>query len=453
MAAGPGQGPSVAILTGDLIGLAAPDRAWFIAPTARMQIDGNIRLPESVTSEYYTSSGEYHRPDMINGPSMRRTRLEIAGGFLERFAFVLGADFSSLALPAMADVYVNARIHPLLNVQVGQFDAPFTMENRTLDRNLDFHERSLAVRAVGIPTNKEIGLMLWGEMPNRFLYYSVGAFTGDGPNRLNRDNYMDVMGRAFAHPLITLGGLLQNLQIGASMRLGWRGKSVDYPYPTMTTQGGWTFFDSALMASGMPITIVPDGFQFGFGAEMDVPIGRFDFRAEYINVRNGTSEMAAAASDPLLLAGSAQRLGYQTAFGYYGQVGYWLLGDPAINGRAGYQNPPSIPIVRTVANQPPYALQAVARFDGVTTWYQGSVRGNPRGSGPADGSYEVWAAEFGVNFWWTRHARLSLNYVQYFFPNRSTGSGDPGFFQNHAHGPNGAASAFGELSARLWLSL
>src|SRR5205085_11688174 len=131
---------------------------------------------------------------------LRRARIELVGGFLGRFTYMIGAEFTSAAAPVATDLIVNARVFPFLNFQVGQFDAPFTMENRTSDKYIDFMERSLAVRAFGIPTNKEPGLMVWGETSERLFYYSLGVFNGDGQNRLNRDNNVDVIGRAFFHP-------------------------------------------------------------------------------------------------------------------------------------------------------------------------------------------------------------------------------------------------------------
>ena len=59
----------------------------------------------------------------------------------------------------------------------------------------------VAVRALGVPTNKELGAMLWGETADRLLFYSVGVFNGDGQNRPNFDDQAEVMGRVFTHPI------------------------------------------------------------------------------------------------------------------------------------------------------------------------------------------------------------------------------------------------------------
>jgi hypothetical protein len=449
-----GAWPPLASWHNDVFYIASPDQNWFVAPTGRLQVDGYLYTPFSATHDYTTPSGEYRRPDLMNTILLRRARIEVMGGFLRWFTFFLGGELGSAGTPIATDLIFNARVHPLLNAQLGQFDAPFTMENRTSDKYLDFLERSMAVRALGVPTNKEIGLMLWGEMPSRLFYYSIGVFNGDGQNRLNRDNYFDGIGRIFAHPFILMRGPLANLQIGGSFRAGWRGPSVDYPYPSMTTQGGWAFFNAAIAGGANPLTIVPEALQLGFAGEIEVPIRRFDLRGEVIWIRNGTAEMAAAPSDAPRLAGPAQRLGMLTGLGGYVQVGYWLFGDVEVNGRPGYENPVALNLDRADRAALPLGIQLITRFDVVHALYEGSSRSDPHATpAAADGVYEVYGAEFGANLWWTRHVRFSLNYMQYFFPNRRDGAGAPLPAENHAIGPHGAESSFGELSARVGLVL
>ena len=89
---------------------------------------------------------------------------------------------------------------PWANIQIGQFDAPFTLENRTVDKYIDFMERSITVRSFAVPMNKEIGVMLHGMAPQKYLRYELGIFNGDGGNVRNPDNHFDVIGRAYFAP-------------------------------------------------------------------------------------------------------------------------------------------------------------------------------------------------------------------------------------------------------------
>ncbi len=166
---------------------------------------------------------------------LRRIRAEASGEILHRIFFNISGDFGATALDnpkgtnetsasapgtsatastaryasaqtaklsaAPANVWVNVRANDVLNAQIGQYNAPFMLENRTSERYTAFMERSLAVRDVGIPTNKEIGLMLWGETHEKLFYYSAGYFDGAGQNRLGTDGRGDALARVFFHTL------------------------------------------------------------------------------------------------------------------------------------------------------------------------------------------------------------------------------------------------------------
>ena len=449
--------PPLAGWHNDLFYITNPGHDFFIVPTGRLQADGYAYVGgNGITSEYTSGSTmAYHRPDVADGFVLKRARIEVAGGFLGRFTYQLGADFTSAAAPIGTDIFVNARVtdSTLVNFQLGQFDAPFTMENRTSDKYFDFMERSLAVRAFGFPNNKELGLMAWGETADRLFYYSVGVFDGDGQNRVNRDGSFDVMGRVFAHPLITTGGLLQNLQLGGSFHYGYRNASTDYAYNAMTTQAGWTFFNPQVAGGMNPMTVVADASQLGVAGELDLPIDRFDLRAEFIYRHNNTREMAAASSAPTSLPGEALRYGDISGIGYYVQVGYWLWGTPGVNGRPGYQNPPDLKLNRPDPQTLPMGLQAVARFDAVNFHYNGGARQAGMGATSADGLYAVYAAEFGLNYWATKHVRFSVNYLQYFFPNQAAAGATATADNDHAKGPHNNASGFGEVTMRVGLAL
>jgi hypothetical protein len=453
--------PLVPIIAGwhnDLFFLSSADHSFFLAPTGRLQIDGfaftgSGSNPFNVTNDYTTAAGVFTRSPIKDGFLIRRARIEVVGGFLDRFTFMLGADFASGSTPIATDDFIDARVFPTLHFQFGQFDAPFTMENRTSDKYFDFIERSLAVRAFAFPSNKDVGLMMWGETTNRLVYYSLGIFDGDGQNRINRDNNPEVIGRVFAHPLITMGGPLANLQIGGSFLYGARGQSVDYAYPAMTTAGGFTLFNPQIAGGANPVTIVPDADQLAVAGEIDIPINRFDLRAEVMWVRNDTREMSAASTDAAHLVGPTTRFGAIEGFGYYVQAGAWLWGTPGVNGRPGYENPPALNLERPDPPTPPMGLQLVARVDGMDFHYNGSGRIGTTMMSAADGHYSVVAVEGALNFWATRHVRFTIDYKQLFFPGQPAMAGMFMPEDNHMHGPHGGSDTYGELGVRVGLAL
>ncbi|HEX3854667.1 MAG TPA: hypothetical protein VHW01_27075, partial [Polyangiaceae bacterium] len=110
-------------------------------------------------------------------------------------------------------------------------------------------ERSMTVRDVAVPTQKQLGVMLWGEA-FKVLNYSVGLFDGEGQNRPNLDSRSDVFARAYLMPLLDRTDALKNLEVGASVRYGTRDPHwVSYDIPALTTQGQYAFWSPTYTSS------------------------------------------------------------------------------------------------------------------------------------------------------------------------------------------------------------
>ena len=380
---------------------------------------------------------------------LRRVRPEISGEFLGKWRFMLAGDFGATAIDnpratnetsasapgvaptaataryasgettrfqaAATDVFINYRAGSVFNVMVGQMDAPFMMENRTSDKFIPFMERSLAVRAVGIPTNKEIGGMFWGELPSRHFYYSVGAFNGDGQNRPNVDSRFDLIGRMFVHPLASADlreTTLKDLQLGVSGRYGSRDRKwVDYDYPVMTTQGAFPFWSPTYTGSKGPMHIVPAGDQLAFAGELRVPVSRLDVTGELVYVKNGTRE-----SPDGLQATESDRFGAISGTSYYASLAYWIYGQRDVNGVPGYGNPPRLDWTKSDPAEPLQAVQLLAKWEQIALKYESASRSGTPDANNVDGNIKVNALSFGVNYWATKHVRLTLNYVWNRFP-------------------------------------
>jgi phosphate-selective porin len=377
---------------------------------------------------------------------VRRIRPEISGEFLGHWRFMIAGDFGATALDnangmnellaappgaaptgttarfapadttrfqaAATDAFINYRNSSVFNIEVGQMDAPFTMENKTSDKYLPFMERSLAVRAVAIPTNKEMGAMVWGETENRVVYYSVGPYMGDGQNRPNVDSRMDVFARSFVHPFATASWMakdnpFRDAQVGASFHYGSRDRKwVNYDYPVMTTQGAVAFWSPVYRGAKGNTHVIPAGDQLAVAYELRVPIDRFDVTSEFAYVQNGTREAIEG-----LQSTSSERFGRIWGYSYYAMVGYWVFGRRDINGVPGYGNPPRLDWSRTDPVVPDQALQILAKWEQVALQYRGASRsGQPDAKG-IDGDIKVNALSFGANYWATKHVRLSLNYI------------------------------------------
>ena len=387
------------------------------------------------------------------GFELRRARLELAGEFFQTWQWQLGAEFAPSAddnvaantaslgckvnastsletcnpqespvdnptsKPAPTDAFINYAGTPWTNVQVGQYYLPFSLENRISDNTTAFLERALVVRSLAAPLQRDIGAMFWGESPDHLLYYTVGVFNGDGPNRPNPDTRYDFAGRVFVRPFVTtMAGPTKWAQIGFSAHGGSRDPNrVGYDMPALTTSEGFAFWRPTYTDSfGRLVHIIPSSSQAAFGGDLYLPIGSFDLTSEFVYASYHTRE----AVDGLQLSPFTERLGALEGWGLYAQVGYWIIGDHDILGHPSYGRP--IHVDLTKAQRPAeHGLQAVARFDQLMLKYDGASRGGTANSKSPDGDVDVSSFTLGVNYWATRHLRVSVNYGYYALPARS----------------------------------
>ena len=144
---------------------------------------------------------------------LRRTRINLTGDFAEQFDFKVEGDFGQgdglnsnrLAFSA-TDIFVNWHQFAEANVKVGQWKAPFGLEQLTPDPSLIIIERSLPTGA--ITPDRQIGAQLWGKpftniWPDEkdLLTYYAGIFNGNGRNvSVNDNNNFMYVGRLEVMP-------------------------------------------------------------------------------------------------------------------------------------------------------------------------------------------------------------------------------------------------------------
>jgi phosphate-selective porin OprO/OprP len=132
---------------------------------------------------------------------LRRARITLTGDFAEQFDFTVQGDFeqsdglSSATRTGFSgtDIFINWHGIPEANLKVGQWKAPFGLENLTSDALILTIERSLPTGAI-VP-ERQIGVMLWGkpltniapEQKDLVTYYA-GIFNGNGRNFNTNDN-------------------------------------------------------------------------------------------------------------------------------------------------------------------------------------------------------------------------------------------------------------------------
>ncbi|MEO6870841.1 MAG: porin [Chthoniobacterales bacterium] len=149
---------------------------------------------------------------------LRRARINLSGDFAEQFDFKIEGDLeqSDAAITALksvntttgatttvtnsnrvefsgTDIFINWHGVPEANVKIGQWKAPFGLENLTPDALIYTIERSLPTGAI-VP-ERQIGAMVWGkpltnaasDYKDAVTYYA-GIFNGNGRNFNNNDN-------------------------------------------------------------------------------------------------------------------------------------------------------------------------------------------------------------------------------------------------------------------------
>ena len=131
---------------------------------------------------------------------LRRARINLSGEFAENFDFKIEGDFeqgdgtsSGRTAFSATDIFVNWHQIPEAQIKVGQYKAPFGLEQITSDTKLFVIERSLPTGA--LTPERQIGVQIWGkpfehvwpEQKDLVTYYA-GIFNGNGRNTTVNDN-------------------------------------------------------------------------------------------------------------------------------------------------------------------------------------------------------------------------------------------------------------------------
>jgi len=144
---------------------------------------------------------------------LRRARINLTGEFAEQFDFKIEGEFqqSDVTLTVRdatgrtlasnstrtafggTDIWINWHQFPEFQIKVGQYKAPFGLEQITSDTKLFLAERSQVTSA--LTPERQVGVEVWGKpFANLFpeqkdlVSYRVGIFNGNGRNNVVNDN-------------------------------------------------------------------------------------------------------------------------------------------------------------------------------------------------------------------------------------------------------------------------
>jgi len=396
--ASPLPGPTETVGMADRLYVRTPGDEVVLFPGGRVQVDG----------------AGFPRQSPKSGVYLRRARVELSGWLGRIFYFDVAADFvpspedanavAPSALSATDDYVSLVPFGNRLILQAGQFDAPFTLENRTSDNYTTFIERSMVARSLGVPRNKEVGVMAHGLLGDGVFYYSAGVFNGNGPGFRNFDNQPDAIGRLVVYPFAVREGMFRRLEVGGS---GWFGRHVLGPaFPLQATPGGYPFL-MPRWVTGQPastLELLENGYVTAFGGELTLPFGnRFGIRGEGVYKQQKLGEVDAAPSvGPITPLGNATLKG----FAAYADAWFWLAGDDRMLPVPGLQLPQRLD--RRYRRSFEDGLQLAVRGEILK---EDLISDQPTLGNPTRATTRVISGTAGVNYWRGAFARISLNYV------------------------------------------
>ncbi len=252
---------------------------------------------------------------------LRRARINLTGEFAEQFDFKMEGDFensdginSNRTAFSATDIFVNWHRYPEVQIKVGQWKAPFGLEQTTPDTSLFVIERGLPTGA--ITPERQIGIQLWGKpftniWPDEkdLLTYYAGIFNGNGRNTtLNDNNNFMLVGRIELMPFKgELFGQDASLKLGGDM-LNSRddaGTNISQSLNLKVNSDG----------SLSPFTLPGADERTAWSADAWLNIGPFDLIGEYL----------AEDVDGRTVAGKPPGFKDFDPSGWYIQASYFLL--------------------------------------------------------------------------------------------------------------------------------
>jgi phosphate-selective porin OprO/OprP len=235
---------------------------------------------------------------------LRRARINLSGDFAEQFDFKIEGDFElgdtglnvrdatgktiasntdRVAFGA-TDIFVNWHALPEANVKVGQFKAPFGLEQLTPDATRSFIERSQVTEA--LTPERQIGVQIWGKpfaelWPEKkeLLSYSAGIFNGSGRNTTTNDNNEYMYAARLESQLFAgkLAGQDVSFKVGGNYFTSRDDKGVNISQTGNLLVGR----DGSLSSFVLPSADEREGY----GLDTSFHFGPFDLVAEYLHER------------------------------------------------------------------------------------------------------------------------------------------------------------------------
>jgi phosphate-selective porin OprO/OprP len=197
-----------------------------------------------------------------DGFDVRRVRLDFTGTIGSQFDYRAQIDFGGTAVTPLDLYIVYKPFKDYLKFTAGQFYVPFSLENISSDKSLDFIDRSQVVNAlvarkgdasnnkfvadsIGNQNGRDVGIQASGSLipfnGGKLVDYYVALLNGSGINAVDNNKDRDISARVVVHPVkgLDLGGSYYNgddkfvVKNGDRFRWGFEGA---YAYKAFTVK-------------------------------------------------------------------------------------------------------------------------------------------------------------------------------------------------------------------------
>ena len=244
-----------------------------------MSINGRIQLD---TRSNNINGGTTANDKIADTFEVRRAYLGAKGTFAKYYDFEVTADFAQAGTSAPTSAapytpldvaYMNFHWWDQAQFQFGQFKMPFSLEERTSSRFIDFQERSF-VNNGSLTPGKERGAMLHGT-PVAGLNYAIAFSTGQGKNTnetTQLEDGKDIILHADANLAEFMGNKNAVVHLGASYA---NGDLTPAAISTQRTEGRGLEFFKTTAATGTTME------RTRYGLESVLAYGPVKFQGEY----------------------------------------------------------------------------------------------------------------------------------------------------------------------------
>ncbi len=238
-------------------------------------------------------------PDMVDGTEIRRARLYLQGSMYYDWGYKLQYDFASTGAngKGIADAFITYNGFDDLQLKVGNFKEPFSLQEQTSSKYTLFTERSLPT---AFSAGRHIGMMVSSKQKHWSLaggLFGESLTTKDGDD----DEGWGAGARATFAPINEKGSII-HLGLGINYRDTGDNETTRFKKTPESHIAGISIVDTGTIAD------VADYLKVGL--EVAAVYGPLSAQAEYIT----TSVNRSSGSD----------LGFD---GWYIQSGYFLTGE------------------------------------------------------------------------------------------------------------------------------